>query len=300
MIKAKKFISFVFAFSSILTLSSCNLNNTTNVTQNKNEIPFKDNTKNEFDLQWDYFVNQNEIKSILDFVFQNKPQKRLAFINEQKKLVGNKTYRDEVKSAFLYANNIVNSLQKIPFSNWPYIRKNGSDTIVTLLNKNWLFFLYNFNKFKFAYSPFFDQFSSTLENTAIETYENTKKLSAFLNPKSNKFVQYTFQDPTSVSTNDYYTYRNFFLLNSQGLIIQLNLQKISSDPNADWEVSIKSYLNTYPRIFESPQLNDIFSLWNYVNLSQSFDGQRDRRSDKVIYDDFYGGKPLQFTLYDLD
>ncbi|WBP84320.1 aromatic motif membrane protein [Mycoplasmopsis edwardii] len=285
----------------------------------KSVVDYKDKSVNE---KWDLFLQRPHINAILNAVFKDKESKD-KYIKSQKAL--GEEYFKEIKDALRYANNIVFPYDKgesyFDFKTFKYIStknylvSSGSETLKTLYNENWLFFLFHLDRFVFIQFP--DVATDILENKEIidEIESNKKVFNDFYNPESNEIIDFVIQRYSYEKSDDYddedekdpnkvdeYLYQDrIFMLTKDGRILwfqvagneTLNTISTSLKPN------LHSWLYSYPKLIKSPDKLAEFDLKKYIEIAREWGDPNYRRASvtrKTIFADEYGKKEFRYTL----
>lgn len=115
------------------------------------------------------------------------------------------------------------------------------------------------------------------------------------------------------SNNEIKDYRNAFnnysveltkYKNQLGLLkngANWNIQEpIKASQKVDDEVELFSYIYVYSKVFLNKNKNDIFDIKQYVKNTVSFnDIPHNNETNKIIFNDFYGGRPIRYTFYNI-
>ncbi|SJZ41047.1 aromatic motif membrane protein [Mycoplasmopsis verecunda] len=298
-------LSKILSLSSLIALSplisiSCGTNTHT-------EIKMQEKANN-VDLQWNNFINQNAIADLLSEIYGNNIEAKNQYIASQKELVDT-DYNKQLSVALKYANLITRQSSAYDdFSNpysffaaksYPYPVKESDQVINSAFKNNWLWSLFNINKFTYMQNDTFTRANNESEDSfALRDNENKLLYSIFSNIKSNQFIQYVKQ--VENNSNDI----RFYLLNKDGYIIQIDIYRDIDEETKEVkanQVNIFPYIKTFPRLLQARYKNEMFNLNKYVSLFASFniDNSNKTQTDEVLYKDFYGGVLLQYSPVDI-
>ncbi|UWD34578.1 aromatic motif membrane protein [Mesomycoplasma molare] len=265
---------------------------------------------NEREIKWNNFLNKSYVDTILKMVFNNNEKEKEKYIESQKKLDDN--YLEELKTWVRYSNNIVFPYDKterfILSSSGQkrnFVTSFGSEKLDELYNKNWLFFLFNLDKFVFLQYP--DVSTSDNENKElIDEIEASKRIyDDFYVSQSNEIIDYVIQkyniEVNEIDNSELYEDR-IFLLTKDGRIIRFDISGSKTNDKINIRnSSLHSYLYSYPKLIKSAnKLND-FDLKKYVEVVKEW-GDFDYKfseSKKIIYIDEYGNREFRYTLINI-
>ncbi|WP_027334851.1 aromatic motif membrane protein [Mycoplasmopsis felifaucium] len=290
--KKLKFILPSLFLSAPLCVISCQ-NKSTTQEVNKLENLNIDSVKNDL---WKSFINQDYIEALLNAVYGNKTDLKEKFIEEQKQI--DETYLNDIRWAFYYGSNNIKQFGDdggIFGTKKPKLLLQSNKIIEEFNTKNWLAFLYYFDRLNFIYYPTYDLFEESADNADISARENTQKIGTFYTPKSNKIIQYTNQ---LYENSEDYIENNFYLLTEDAFILQIDVS--DSEPENQENipnVQIFNYLFAFPKMVTNPELLKTFDIKQYVAYTKSFSETGPDKSKKVIYEDELGGKMLRYTVY---
>ncbi|AWX69161.1 aromatic motif membrane protein [[Mycoplasma] anseris] len=233
---------------------SCNQSKNINETRNI-ELTSIINTKNQEDLNWKNFLKNKHIQVLLDLAYDSNQEKQ-DYINSQKQL-GNKYIQDLKK--WLYFGNPIVSIFKDDgdYDTKPYVMKKGQEEVLqTLLEQNWLTFLYHLKDFVFIFAPVFDQFMSNVNNTILDAHEKNLKLGAFYLPETNNIIDFTIQKYADDEDELQY---EVYLLTEQGFILNITIRrnkKILKELISDFNYHLEDLKYYQENVFnEFPELS---------------------------------------------
>ncbi|TPE57574.1 hypothetical protein FJO69_01420 [[Mycoplasma] falconis] len=288
-----KLLTGLISLTSVIPtcLVACN-----NTKVNKSEIAKiiedkKDNNKDDLDYKWENFVNTTYIQMLLKYVYGIDNQDKItAYVKSQRKL--NLNYVSKLKWSLYYANNIVSSwgYQGGEWSPKPELLRDGTENIEELFSKNWLWYLFNLDKFIFASYPDFDQFDSSIANTTNEIYANSLKLGTFYKPQSNKIIDFTVQKYDK-------TIDKVYLLTEAGFIISFTINHREGEEPF---IQNYGYIHVFKNVAADKEVLQGFSLNKFIEMTEGFQAKPVDRTSEILFKEKYGGKPLRYTLIDID
>lgn len=285
-----KFKKILVAIAPLLALSSLSCTNKSqNITISNNISNYQESN------QWNLFINQDAIQSILTTIYDN-PENIQSYLDSQLNI--NEDYTRILNESLVFNNSLSLSfgsdsggfLSNIPK---PFPLRELDKQIQDLFEHNWLWYLFNLNKAEFIYYPQFDRFETNSESIKLDTLQNSLSNSSFFRPLSNKILQFSKQ--YYEDSQEYKTY-NFFLLLDGGFILKLQVDKYFEDGKWDTSINLDSYIYSYPYIFNKENVNNIFNISKYVSDTQSFFELSENRSKSILFKENYGSSELRFTL----
>ncbi|AZZ65367.1 hypothetical protein DMC14_000980 [Metamycoplasma phocicerebrale] len=260
---------------------------------------------NDIEAKWNNFLKYEYINKLLNIAFKGNEQKINNYINKQKNI--DNSYFTNIKDYLYYSSNttsIIKSDDKKGFFSKKVIGKEKySQLLDNLYQENWLWFLFNLNKFTFAYFPSYNQFEAPLEKLSVDTQKDSLDLGGFNHPKTNEAIQFVeLKEPD----NSYQKKSEFFILTKQGIILRLSITTNFKDEDNNLipedlqktKISIFTYSYIYPLIYQNETNLKRFDLSNYVHAWKLF--SKGNRTKKILFDDDFGGEPLRFTIVDID
>ncbi|WP_170149951.1 aromatic motif membrane protein [Mycoplasma struthionis] len=290
--KLMKFVLPSLAFFPLVAISCQNNQELKNILIN-----------NENQKKWDQFLSYDYIKSLLKIAFNNNKQKIDKYIEDQKN-INEKDYISKLKSAFLYASNPTSALGFDSDDGFlgfggkkPYLLENGEKIINELLSKNWLWYLFNLDKFTFAYYPEFDKFESTTDNSTSELLGNSLKLGSFYKPKKNKISQFVIQ---KYNHEEDWIEDRVYLLTEEGFIIKISVDYDEDNLKNDPQINILGYIQSYPKLVSLDKAVNGFNIAKYVETSEAFASRPNNRVDKILFEEEYEGKLLRYSVVDVN
>ncbi|MHA3828285.1 aromatic motif membrane protein [Mycoplasma sp. Z1473D] len=275
----------------------------TNKATAKEENDFED----DLTLKWKMFLKQEAISSLLDEIYGDDLEARNEYVAAQEALLHNK-YIEKVSTALKYSNVITRQSSKYeedsPYpwittiAAFPYSVKEGDKIIDEANEKNWLWSLFNINRFTFMQNYAFTRNNNeSQESFSLRDSENKLIYSIFSNIKSNNIIQFVKQGESSDDELHYY------LLNENGFILKLDLSIYIDTETQKKNVKTKlfNYIVSYPKLLSASNKNAIFNLNKYVNLYGNFDlsNSGKTQTEEVLYKDYYGGILLKYAPVDV-
>ncbi|WP_416738220.1 aromatic motif membrane protein [Mycoplasmopsis meleagridis] len=295
--KFKKLFSISFMFFPIIFASSCTNSYINKLNMDYKELAYKEN-------DFDIFVQQNYINEILNIIFSNDNEAKKLYIESQKQL--NNSYLLQVKEALRYANHITYSLNStrnsfLALYDKAYTVKKAEEILDTFSSKNWLYYLYSFDKLVFIQDQ--EESGNDINSLAKkEAYdENILLYKNFYQAKNNRIIDYVIQN---YSKDEYSEEINFYMLNNDGFIIRIIIEK-NKDPDTNkltTNVRIFGYLNLFPKLIAADEKKAIFDIKKYVQDTKTFANfnEYSTETNKVLFTDKYGGNELVYTLIDVN
>lgn len=248
------------------------------------------------DEKWSNFLAQESINYLLTDIFENEEEKQ-KYVNSQKEL--GLEYLNKIKPAYYFGSNIVrrykwdsyyDKKEKKMVDEKPIVLSESDKLINELMNKNWLFFLYNIDNFNFAYYPEIDLFANDLDESTRNVAENNIKFGVFYKPKTKKILQYAKQ--IYIDENDYKE-NKYFLLTEEGFILNLRVEKdIDLDSTSTY---MHQYIYTYPELVANKENLNQFNIAKYVDAVQN----EIDRSFALAFEDIFGGDKLRYCVNDI-
>ncbi len=289
MIKNKKYFTFIIpSILPLATLSSVSCNNK----QEKTKVSL---TKNDNQSKsWDVFLKYDYVQSILNKAYGNNTELREKYINEQRNI--SPKYLEDVKSYLAYKNNIVGSFRSDDsFGSGEAYPINVLDSkLDEAYKKNWLWFLFNINRFVFVLYGVSDQFKAVHEKANIDAQKSSVDLGAFHKPKTNDVAKFVFGKKDAESNEE-----NVYLLLKDGNILQVDLTKDKNDPSKHANVSVFTYTYFYPSVLNNDTEIKNFDLYKYVKAELIYENNNSS-TFKTLFNEEFGGDPLRATLIDVD
>ncbi|MFV8418365.1 aromatic motif membrane protein [Mycoplasma sp. VS299A] len=281
----------------------------TSMPTNTNKETSKDNKVNfasDLTLRWQMFLKQAAIDSLLNEIYGSNTQAREKYVASQEALIHN-DYIKQLSTALKYANVITRQSSSyeepgeyfwMTSRAYPYPVKQADKVIDQANETNWLWTLFNINRFVFMQNSTFTRDNNETESSfSLRDHENKLIYSIFSNIKSNTFTQFVKQ--MEADSNDVH----YYLLNQDGFIIQVDITKEIDDETKEIsaKASVFSYIKTFPKLLTASNKDTIFNLNKYVSLFASFnlDNSNKTQTDEVLYKDYYGGILLQYSAIDV-
>ncbi|MCU4706697.1 aromatic motif membrane protein [Mycoplasma sp. CSL7503-lung] len=322
------FSSFVFTVPLLMSLSCSNRTNDAKKLESiQNSIE-----KNDENKEWENFINQKYIKLILDRSFNSKEEIQ-KYIQNQQSI--KEKYFDDIKIASRFGNNIISDFDDDSsfFSNGKnYITDKSADIKEELYSKNWLFFLFNINRFNFFHFSDIEP-DKAFKEDFIEGLETNKKIfKDFYNPKKLQIIDAAIQeyDLRELSVKNFeeneensnsskyktkettYKYEDrIYFLSGEGYIYfvrvfgtkkvtKYNNNETFESKNVD-RVYLNQYLYSFPKlILSNDKLND-FDLKKYIDTVAPWESSKIKPSDakRTLFVEEYGGETFRYTLIDV-
>ncbi|UUM19392.1 aromatic motif membrane protein [Mycoplasma sp. 1018B] len=251
--------------------------------------------ENEFDL----FLKNQHIQALLNLIYKNDNLTKEKYIQSQKKLDIN--YLLKLKTALRYANNLTYSLNFNRNSffgvNKASILETNEKLIKEFTRTNWLFYLFNFSKLVFVQDQDNRGDDANSALLAERDSENLLLYQTFYQAQNNQINDYVIQE---YANDDYAQELRVFLLTQEGFIIRINIE-LYKEENSTPSVEIYGYINTYPKLLNSNNKNNFFSLFKYISDTKGFadENLNYSESQRVLFNDHYGGIELIYTLVDI-
>ncbi|MFV8515612.1 aromatic motif membrane protein [Mycoplasma sp. Z244B] len=278
------------------------LANTSKETTKDNEVNFA----NDLTLRWQMFLKQAAVDSMLNEIYGSNTQAKEKYVASQEALLHN-DYLKQLSTALKYANVITRQSSSyeepgeyfwMTSRAYPYPVRQADKVIDQANETNWLWTLFNINRFVFMQNSTFTRDNNETESSfSLRDHENKLIYSIFSNIKSNTFTQFVKQ--TEADSN----YVHYYLLNQDGFIIQVDITKQIDDETKEVtaKASVFSYIKTFPKLLSASNKDTIFNLNKYVSLFASFDldNSNKTQTDEVLYKDYYGGILLQYSAIDV-
>ncbi|MCE6091071.1 hypothetical protein J7894_03535 [Mycoplasmopsis agalactiae] len=289
MMKNKKYFSYIIPSSfPLIALSSVSC---TNKQSNSEANLIKNDNHNK---SWDAFLNYDYVQAILNKAYGNNKELKDKYVDEQRNI--NLDYLKDIKSYLGYKNNIVSS-----YGSDDSYGKGDAYPIEVLdskldeaYKKNWLWFLYNLDRFVFVLYDVSDQFKAVHEKANIDAQKSSVELGAFHKPKTNDVAKYIIGKKNQ-ETNE----ENVYLLLKDGNILRVDLTKDKKDLTKPANVSVYTYTYFYPGVLNNDTEIKNFDLNKYVKAELIH--YNDNHSPfKTLFNEEYGGEPLRATLIDVD
>ncbi|MBU4693171.1 hypothetical protein KQ876_03040 [Mycoplasma sp. CSL7491-lung] len=319
------FSSFIFSLPLLMSLSCSNTS--TNVEKLQSAQNFI--KKNDENKEWENFINQKYIKLILERSFNSKDEIRKYIQNQQSV---EEKYFDDIKIASRFGNNIISDFDDETsfFSNGKnFITEKSADIKEQLYSKNWLFFLFNINRFNFFHFSDIEP-DKAFKEDFIEDLETNKKIfNDFYNPKKLQIIDAAIQeyDLREFSVKNFeknpnsstykiketiYKYEDrIYFLSEEGYIYfirvfgtkkvtKYNNNEVIERKNVD-RVYLNQYLYSFPKlILSNDKLND-FDLKKYIDTVAPWESSKIKPSDakRTLFVEEYGGETFRYTLIDV-
>ncbi|ABC01087.1 aromatic motif membrane protein [Mycoplasma capricolum] len=253
-------------------------------------------TKDEKKDKWDQFVQREYINQILDLVFKGDKKQIEEYKNKQYQL-DDKLMLSNLDKYLTYVNNIKagygnddDTLGDGPFPFRDYYYK-----LDNVFSKDWLWALFNLEKFNFVLYDVFDQFSGNVSVLSDQAQKNAVNHGLFRKIYSNNIAQFAVAKSNSrvLTTTTYYS---FYLLTDDWNILEIKIETIKDKPSS---VKLITYVYTYPKLTQNKFDREVFILDEYVRANISL--SKDRTSpDLNNFNEKFGGKPLRYTIFEIN
>ncbi|WP_427902742.1 aromatic motif membrane protein [Metamycoplasma alkalescens] len=266
------------------------------------------NIKNYQQDKWDIFLKYEYVNSLLNLAFKDNEEEKKQYIEQQKEIINE--YFEEIKTYLYYANNIISRIGSND-NDWT----DKKDKVIAisvfdkkldeLYEKNWLWFLFNLDKFIFVNYNAIDQYKGNIDDLNVEFQRNSLNLGTFNQPKTNEILQFT---TLLDAENKHKKEDKMFLLTKEGIILEIKISTTLLDQNKKeipkekqkHKIAINTYSYIYPKLFNNQVLLKKFDLSKYVQIKTLFENSRTNDAKKTIFDAEWGGSPLSYTIVDID
>ncbi|MFL1048483.1 aromatic motif membrane protein [Mycoplasmopsis synoviae] len=297
--KIKKILPAVFLTMAALPAISCASNSNANTNSNNVKSLFEKITKENVTInqRWNDFIESKAINSLLNLTFPKK-ENREKYIKEQNELNYDSKYKKDLKYWLSYGNNIQSALgsdSNFFFGDLPYPYENSRARVGQLFDNNWLWFLFNLDKFTFVNYPSVNLFEKTSTQYSIQSQENSLVLGTFYTPNSNKIIDFSTQ---IYESNDEILTANFWLLIEAGFLIRIEVRHYLQDELSD--ISLLGYLFTYPDLISSNNKLRDFNIKKYIEDNEDFDSKSVDQLKSLLFTERYGGSKLRYTVVDIN
>ncbi|KNG79294.1 aromatic motif membrane protein [Mycoplasma sp. HU2014] len=271
--KIRYLLSSLIMIFTITSVVSCKTNSSPIVINN-----IKDQNKH----KWDVFLSQSYVVDLLNLAFHDQEQKT-KYIASQKNLDDN--YFNELREYFTYANNVVRSYSydgdKQPFGYQEFSKK-----LDQLFQENWLWALFNIDKFKFVLYGESDQFIKQVEEANRDSQKSSVLVGSFIKLKTNLINQYVIYQTSKEETY-------LYLLTSSNNIFKININKTDSKT----KVELEQYTYAYETFLDKPDQIKNFDFKKYAHVVSLHNSSN--ATQKNLFDAQYGGLPLRLTVVDI-
>ncbi|WP_193741203.1 aromatic motif membrane protein [Metamycoplasma auris] len=288
------FLTFLPLVSlSCVTKENINKNNA-DININKSQ---KEEAKNNKETNWNTFLKYEYIDLLLRLNFENK-EERDKYIESQKKR--DEAYLNEIKEALYYTNAV--ALSHHVTDNVVY--EEFSSKLDKLFTEDWLWFLFNLDRFTFINYEVFNGFKGEFDHLNEDLQKNAQKLGAFNRPKTNQIYSYAVWNNKPDTYNDWIKEVHF--ITKEGIIFKADLKKDKKTKKISTTIFRYSYI--YPDLFNNEKrIKDDFDLGRYVSVLKKGEGvlskdgnKREGSAEKILFDETFGGEPLRYTIVDID
>ncbi|WFQ91378.1 membrane protein [Mycoplasma feriruminatoris] len=274
----------LFPVFSLTAISCSNKNlNITNLSIKKDEK--KDS--------WDQFVQREYVNQILNIAFDNDQEKIKKYKEDQFNINDNQML-STLNKYLTYANNINagygNDGDSIVGGD-PYPTKEYGNKLTTFFNENWLWTLFNLDKFNFVLYDVYNGFDGNVTKLGEDAEKNAIDYGLFKQIHSNNISQFVLTKSNSIAGK--LVYYNFYLLTEDWNILEINIEK-----NPD-KFKFIAYTNIYPKLTKNKLDREVFILDEYANAVLSV--AKDRTSQAMNnFNAKFGGKPLRYVMFEVN
>lgn len=194
--------SLAAIISSSIAITAVSCTNQESQIQSNEKILLPDS---DYEQKWNNFLRNQIVNQILQIIYPNKKD-RDEYIKTQ--IAIPKEYLHEIRELWVYNNQInpdddISRFGQDEFR--PHPKNKQAVLIRELFSKNWLWFLFNFEKFVYVISP--EGSDSTIEKkrSFADLIADNSLKKQFYRPSSNNFVDYVVVDnpPGAPSTLKY-------------------------------------------------------------------------------------------------
>ncbi|KEZ17063.1 aromatic motif membrane protein [Mycoplasma capricolum] len=292
MLRFKKTLSLIL-LSIFSTLSLTTISCSNNKSQNINRFSIKKDEKKD---SWDRFVQREYVNQILDVIFDSDKEKIKEY-KENQFNINEKELLNNLDKYLTYANNINSGYGSDGDSfndDGPYPVRNFATNLNSIFSQNWLWTLFNLDKFNFVLHNIFNGFKANATRLGEEAEKNAVDFGLFRKIYSNNISQFVLEKRKS--SYGELVYYNFYLLTEDWHILEINLEKTPKKPTV---VKFLAYINTYPKLTKNKLDRDVFILDEYVNAVISV--SRDRTSPAMNkFNAKFGGSPLRYVMFEVN
>ncbi|WFQ95558.1 aromatic motif membrane protein [Mycoplasma feriruminatoris] len=274
----------LFPVFSLTAISCSNKNlNITNLSIKKDEK--KDS--------WDQFVQREYVNQILNIAFDNDQEKIKKYKEDQFNINDNQML-STLNKYLTYANNINAGYENDGDSivgGDPYPTKEYGNKLTTFFNENWLWTLFNLDKFNFVLYDVYNGFDGNVTKLGEDAEKNAIDYGLFKQIHSNNISQFVLTKSNSIAGK--LVYYNFYLLTEDWNILEINIEK-----NPD-KFKFIAYTNIYPKLTKNKLDREVFILDEYANAVLSV--AKDRTSQAMNnFNAKFGGKPLRYVMFEVN
>ncbi|AJK51826.1 hypothetical protein FOY66_04180 [Mycoplasma capricolum subsp. capripneumoniae] len=247
--------------------------------------------------KWNKFVEREYVNQILEIVYNGDKEKIKKYKEEQYN-INDKQIINDLDKYLSYANNVkagYGSDDDCFNCDGPYPVRKFSSKISSIFSKNWLWILFNLDKFNFVLYDVFDQFSGNVSTLSDEAQKNAVNHGLFRKIHSNDIAQFALETSVSKATNN--IYNNFYLLTDDWNILEIKLE--TNHKRLTTSVTLVAYINTYPKLTKNKLDREVFVLDEYVKAKISVSNKRTSTA-MDIFNAKFGGKPLRYTIFEIN
>nr|VZK65694.1 hypothetical protein MF5292_00872 [Mycoplasma feriruminatoris]VZR75837.1 hypothetical protein MF5294_00870 [Mycoplasma feriruminatoris]VZR98599.1 hypothetical protein MF5293_00866 [Mycoplasma feriruminatoris] len=249
--------------------------------------------KDEKKDSWEQFVQREYVNQILNIAFDNDQEKIKKYKEDQFNINDNQML-STLNKYLTYANNINagygNDGDYIVGGD-PYPTKEYGNKLTTFFNENWLWTLFNLDKFNFVLYDVYNGFDGNVTKLGEDAEKNAIDYGLFKQIHSNNISQFVLTKSNSIAGK--LVYYNFYLLTEDWNILEINIEK-----NPD-KFKFIAYTNIYPKLTKNKLDREVFILDEYANAVLSV--AKDRTSQAMNnFNAKFGGKPLRYVMFEVN
>lgn len=278
--------------------------------------------KNKHESAWKRFLSNSSINNLLKDIYPNE-QQRNEYIRSQMAI--DDGYLTEIRETFIYTNNLNNENDNgslvLYNQNTPFKHNKKNEFTFELFEKNWLWYLFNINKFIYVLDPETTDDPTVLINQSLEDLVAQNGLNTkFVSVSTNDFTEMVKIQPESHESQTTKTlvvdgkeipvrevYSTFYLLHKEGYWFYITATQFVDSENK--VVGLKTfrlyeYLNTLPDLpTYKEELRHKFSLHKYIDAkigSESGTALQGKYSELFIknLEEAHGGQPIKYFIID--
>nr|VZR98656.1 hypothetical protein MF5295_00876 [Mycoplasma feriruminatoris] len=269
-----------------LTAISCS-----NKSYNITNLSIKKDEKKD---SWDQFVQREYVNQILNIAFDNDQDKIKKYKEDQFNLNDKETLTT-LNKYLAYANNINSGYGSDGGDindNGPFPVREYADKLNKFFNDNWLWTLFNLDKFNFVLHDVYNGFNGNVSKLGEDAEKNAIDYGLFKQMHSNNISQFVLTKSNS-TISEKLIYYNFYLLTEDWNILEINIEK-----NPD-KFKFIAYTNIYPKLTKNKLDREVFILDEYANAVLSV--AKDRTSQAMNnFNAKFGGKPLRYVMFEVN
>ncbi|WP_434336250.1 aromatic motif membrane protein [Mycoplasma capricolum] len=286
----KKYKKYIYIFISLITALLTSLVTYflfSNKKESVNKIELKLEDKK---AKWDLFLNYDYVDMLLNLVYKDQKEKQ-DYIEQQKSISTNRALA-ELKDYLSYANGVVANYSYDDLfdkNNEPILRKENSKKLDDFFKNNWLWTLFNIDKFQYVLFDISDQFINQRDQASINSQKDSLNYNAFKKIESNHMQQVVLEQ----KDKDNY---KMYLLSTDWNILTIDINK----KEEKFIVEINTYIHIHPDFYKN-----LFDPFLHFDLKKYVKGEilhlksaKDQTHTK--YNEQFGGKPLRLVMINID